>query len=311
MRSKSTFFKIAALIIAVLCVAELAVRFSGLVDFPVYAVDDQIGYIVQPNQSGRFLNKNAWAFNSRSMPTAREWPPQNGGPPNVMLIGNSVVMGGNPMDLKDTLAPQIAADLGSHYSVWPLGIGGWTTVNEITYLQRNPDVVSGTSFFIWEYMRGGLSGPSAWRGAYVFPTQRPLLASWFALRRYVLPHFLPLSTNELPPTGDLVPDRLADFRAALGTLSRASARAHPGVIFLYPEKKDLIRARAPSEWLPERQELQALCREFNLTLVDITQDSRWNDSLYRDGTHPTPHGNVVLARILADAALATLASNSP
>jgi hypothetical protein len=311
MRSKSTLFRFGALIIAVICLVEAAVRLSGLTDFPIYAVDDQIGYIVQPNQSGRFLNKNAWVFNNRSMPTDREWPPQSGGPPNIMVIGNSIVMGGNPLDQKERLVPQIAADMGPHYSVWPIGIGGWTTVNEMTYLKRNPDVVDSASFFIWEYMRGGLSGSSVWRGGYVFPTQRPLLASWFAARRYALPRFLPLSTDELPPTGALVADHLAAFHSALATFSRVSARRRPGMLFLYPEEKDLLQARHTGEWLPERKELEDLCREFNLTLVDITQDARWNESMYRDGVHPTPRGNVVLGKILADAALNTLASNSP
>ena len=83
---------------------------------------------------------------------------------NIMVIGNSIVMGGNPLDQKDKLIPQIEKNLGSKYAVWPVGIGGWTTVNEMAYLARNPDVVKSTNFFIWEYMPGGLSGLSEWRG---------------------------------------------------------------------------------------------------------------------------------------------------
>jgi hypothetical protein len=291
------------------CVVEVAVRLSGLTDFPVYAVDDQIGYIVRPNQSGRFLNKNAWFFNNKSMPTEQTWGVPSPGRPNVMVIGNSIVMGGNPLDQKDKLVPQVAADLGPQYSVWPIGIGGWTTVNEMVYLDRNPDVASATNFFVWEYMRGGLSGLSAWRGDYVFPTKRPISASWFALRRYVLPKIFSLNMNELPPTGAVAGDHLAEFSASLSMLSKASGRKAPGLIFLYPEKKDLLQARRPAEWLPERKQLEDLCAQFNLTLIDVAQDPRWTESLYRDGTHPTPHGNVVLGQIIADAARKTLAAN--
>jgi len=52
------------------CAAEIAVRLSGILDFPTYAVDSEIGYIVKPNQSGKFLNKNPWAFNDRSVRSA-------------------------------------------------------------------------------------------------------------------------------------------------------------------------------------------------------------------------------------------------
>jgi hypothetical protein len=172
MKLKSFMFKCGAWAIGLLCLAEVAARVSGIADFPVYALDPQVGYIVRPNQSGKFLDKNAWVFNNRSMPTERVWGVESGGKPNVMLIGNSVVMGGNPLDQKDKLGPLFTADMGSAYSVWPIGIGGWTTVNEMAYLDRNPDVVNATHYFVWEYMRGGLSQMSAWRGEYVFPTQR-------------------------------------------------------------------------------------------------------------------------------------------
>jgi hypothetical protein len=44
-----------------------------MVDFPLYDHNDSIGTIVRPNQSGRFLDKNAWAFNDLSMPIGEEW----------------------------------------------------------------------------------------------------------------------------------------------------------------------------------------------------------------------------------------------
>jgi hypothetical protein len=310
MKLKTFTFKFGAWALGLLCLAEIAARVSGITDFPVYARDPQIGYIVRPNQSGKFLDKNAWVFNNRSMPTERVWGVETGGKPNVMLIGNSVVMGGNPLDQKDKLGPLFAADMGSAYSVWPIGIGGWTTVNEMVYLDRNPDVVNATHFFVWEYMRGGLSETSAWRGEYVFPTQRPLSAGWFALRRYVLPLVFDMDTNELPPTGALESDHLADFRKSIAAMARASGLKRPGLLFLYPELKSLRQARNSVEWLPERKEIENLCREFNLDLVDVAQDPRWNESLYRDGTHPSPQGNVVLAHILADAAKGALASDT-
>ncbi len=307
MRLKPVLVKIGIPLLTLVCLVEVAVRLSGLTDFPAYAVDDGIGYIARPDQSGRFLDKNAWAFNGKSMPTADPWAPV--GRFNVMLIGNSIVMGGNPLDQKDKLAPQISKDMGPHYAIWPLAIGGWTNVNEMVYLQRNPDVAKATNFFIWEYMPGGLSGLSAWRGDYVFPRQRPLWASWYVFRKYVLPKFLPINTSELPPKGTLVRNHQADFDAWVAELSKTSGLEHPGVVFLYPEKKDLLDSRHAVEWLPERKILEDICAKYRLKLVDVAKDPAWNESLYRDGTHPTPQGNVVLARILANAALETLAAN--
>jgi hypothetical protein len=45
-------------VVVVFGVTELGIRTSGLTDVPAYTADSEIGYIVKPNQSGRFLNKN-------------------------------------------------------------------------------------------------------------------------------------------------------------------------------------------------------------------------------------------------------------
>jgi hypothetical protein len=296
-------------VVVVFGVTELGIRTSGLTDVPAYTADGEIGYIVKPNQSGRFLNKNAWAFNSKSMPTEKAWEPTK--PMNIVVIGNSIIMGGNPLDQKDKLIPQIEKDLGSRYSVWPVGIGGWTNVNEMAYLARNPDVVKSTNFFIWEYMPGGLSGLSEWRGDYVFPKERPVWATWYAFRRYMLPRIFSLNMSELPPPIRKVNDRyLANFDAQVAALAKSAGLKHPGMIFLYPEKKDLLMARHSTEWLPERKDLEAISRKYGLALVDVAQNSAWTDSLYRDGVHPSAWGNVVLAKIISDATRETLTSEA-
>ena len=146
--------RIQLLFLVLLAITEPAVRLSGAADFPVYHVDNEIGYIPQPNQSGNFLLTHSWVFNDRSMGTARPWNPKQR--PNILLIGNSIVMGGNHYDQKQKLGSLLQNNIGDAYTVWPIAAGGWTNVNETVYLKRNPDVAASPRFFVWEYMQGGL-----------------------------------------------------------------------------------------------------------------------------------------------------------
>src|SRR5579864_1123682 len=138
-----------ARIVKLLClfflVSEFAVRASGLTDFPLYNVDSEIGYLPAPNQQGSFLHKHSWAYNDRSMGVASAWNPA--GHTNILLIGNSIVSGGNPFDQKEKLGPLIQETIGDTYALWPISAGGWTNINEIVYLNRNPDVAKSAQFF--------------------------------------------------------------------------------------------------------------------------------------------------------------------
>jgi len=278
-------------------VTEIALRLAGVVDFPAYQVDGGIGYVIQPNQSGAFLRTHSWVFNDRSMGTAVAWEPARKS--NLLLIGNSIVMGGNPYAQPEKLGPLVQSQMGDRVAVWPIAVGGWTEVNETVYLERNPDVVSAASFFVWVVLRGGLGQLSQWHSDYVFPRERPLSATWYFLRRYVLPRLMSFNMSELPPLGALTTENLNKFEAMIAKLSKATRRAVPGVLVLYPGETDLTAARRGNEWIPERLELERIAAKYGVRILDLTKRHEWNSTLYRDGTHPTVEGNRLLADIVA------------
>jgi len=283
----------------VIGVIEVGVRSAGLVDFPTYAIDDEIGYLIKPDQAGIFLHKNGWVFNDKSMGTPTPWNPANH--VNVLLIGNSIIMGGNPYDQPEKVGPQIQRNLGESYAIWPIAVGGWTNVNETIYLERNADVVRASDYFVWEYMNGGFSGLSQWRGDYVFPRDRPVWASWYVFRRYILPHLISINLSELPPEGAVNPIYLKNFEAMVSALAGNSRQRTHGIIFLYPSKAEYRIAKQGGDWLQNREELEKIGQKYNIKLIDIARESDWNESLYRqDGVHPTVEGNSVLAHVLSN-----------
>jgi hypothetical protein len=285
-------------LLAVAVVSELALHEVGLLDFPLYDVDDGIGYVIRPNQSGAYLHSHSWVFNDRSMGTSASWAPRT--KPNVLLTGNSIVMGGNHYAQPEKIGPLIQGQLGERVAVWPIAVGGWTEVNETVYLERNPDVVAATGFFVWIIMSGGLSRLSPWSDDYIFPRGRPLSADWYLLRKYLLPHFMSLNLSELPPKGALRAENLVEFEAMIGKLSRATGRSVPGILVLYPGESELRAARRGNEWLLERPELERVASSYGIRILDLSRRQEWTSAQYRDGTHPTVEGNGLLARIVAD-----------
>jgi hypothetical protein len=298
--SKRGAIAVGVLTIALIGVFEIAVRALGLVSFPVYAVDNEIGYIPKPDQAGTFLDKNHWVFNDRSMGVSRPWDPK--GNTNILLVGNSIVMGGDPFDQSEKVGPLIQKRLGPDYALWPIAAGGWTNVNESVYLNRNPDVMQATNFFVWEFMVGGLTNATPWVNDFIWPRDHPLWAGLYAVRRYLLPRLFPPESTWPPPTGVIDPASLTKFTSTLARLCKDTHREAPGILLLYPTRSDLEVALQGREWLPERPVLEKLAQTYHLKLLDVAADPRWNPNIYRaDGIHPTAAGNVVLADIVSQA----------
>lgn len=295
---KKLISRLVLLALALLIIGEGLVRATGMVDFPLYGRDQSLGYWVLPNQQGAFMNKNRWTFNNLGMPVAQDFKP--GPAVDIPLIGNSIIMGGNGYDQSEKVTPQMQARLGSGYQIWPVAVGGWTNVNQTVYLQRHPAVVKHADYFVWEVMYGGLGEPATWRSDYVFPTQAPTSALWYAFRRYVLPKVVNLNMNELPPRSAVNGQHLDAMQQQIEQLASATRRKQPGILFLYPDRAQLIKARQGKAWLPERSAIEQLARANNLDVLDLAADPRWTPELYKEGTHPTVDGNRVISEILTE-----------
>ncbi len=276
--------------------SEVYLRYAGFASYPIYDVDAQIKYIPAANQHGSFLNHNAWFFNDRHMGNISNWSAEKH--PNILLIGNSIVLGGNPFNHQDKLGPLLEKDLGGRYTVWSAAAGGWSNINEMTYLDRNADVVRNADAVILEYMDGGFSAPSNWPGYYVFPDQKPWSLTLYTFRKYVIPRLVHMAASDfgsLPPTGTFDEAQLQRFK----TLVANVAKAHKVLIFMYPLAKDL---QNKSAWLDATAPILELCKATMAKCLDIAQEPAWNEKAYgSDGLHPTVNGNKILASVLANA----------
>ena len=284
-------------VLLLLALIELAIRALGVVDFPLYDLDASFGYAPRPTQSGTLLRRNRWVFNDHSMGVDAPWRP--GDRIDLLLVGNSIVMGGNPYDQRDKLAPLLQSALSeTTCTVWPVAAGGWSTLNEIGFLERHPDLIQGADYVVWELMPGQMSSVTPWGGETLQPTHAPRWATGYLALKAWRQQFraqapLPLVTS------DQLSANFERLNQTLSQVSRLGSSESRGVLFLYPDREQLVAARAGHEWVPERSRIERLAQAHSMRLLDVARDPSWTDRLYRDNVHPTPEGNAVLAKMLA------------
>ena len=86
--------KIALACLTVIAISsEIGLRLAGAGSYPLYDIDDKIKYIPSANQHGTYFNRYAWHFNDRHMASRSNWSAEKH--PNLVLVGNSIVLGGN------------------------------------------------------------------------------------------------------------------------------------------------------------------------------------------------------------------------
>ena len=272
-----------------LVAAEVGLRWVGLVDFPVYDTDDQIGYIPAPSQSGNFFNHNRWIVNSLSMGSG-PWVPH--GAHDVLLLGDSLVWGGNPLNQIDKLGPQLEARLSGRWLVWPASAGSWAVLNEVTYLDRHTDVVADAEKIVWVLNTGDFIERTQWSSELTHPRSKPLSALVYAVQKYALPH---LHLSEDVEAKVVQPVILPESAAALKN-KLATMDGRKVLIVLYPDRMEL--ATPTPHYLAFRTALKqamAGCCQF----LELREEAEWKQPLYRDDIHPSAAGNRVLAEVLA------------
>lgn len=275
-------------VIALTFVTEAGVRLAGLVDQPLFDANSTIGYIPSADQKGIFLNRNDWVINDKHMGADTFFPGDEG---NVLLVGDSIVWGGNPYTREERLGTQLQSLMGS-VKVWPIAAGSWGLQNEMTYLKLFPEVVDRIDTIVFVINSGDLDGPSSWGCTLTHPREKPMSAAWFIARKYVFHS----------PCEGIPPDMAVKKIPPLPTLQEF-LKTHPNkrVIFvLYPDIKQTADPRLRNSQLETmKPQLAAVGVQ---EIVSVGEDPRWIAAapFYKDAIHPTPLGMSILAKIIAE-----------
>ncbi len=290
--------------------AELYARFYlGLGDPPLVMADDKIEYLFQPNQSGyRFGNRyqyNAYSMRSDDFPKTKSDPKEL----RVMVLGDSVVNGGNLTDQKD-VATQVMQGLlreklGRPVVVGHVSAGSWGPANMAAYVEKyglmdaDMVVLVLSSHDLYDVPTfEPLVGVNA-----SFPNRKPWLALEEAIFRYLpgrLPGWLVSKKNEGDPINEsqTPANRQISIEAIEKLASIAAAADVPVMVALH-----LSRTEQAQGLDPAGVELREVLRERHLPMMELskafTQAMAQGQVLYRDDIHPSAAGNRVIGQALA------------
>ena len=280
------------LVIALIGISEVFLRFKGAIDVPLYEAEENGHYSLIPNQQGKFLNKNEWFVNSSGFNNDREIDSKK---PYIMLVGDSVVYGGNPVDYKDRIGYRLEKELSQNVYVGALG--GWSLYNEMQFINKNIDTAKKAKMLVIQYDNGDLYRLAKInKDRVTHPTERPLLAIDFYIRKYILPKLMDKSIDpELPP----IPKNSPSDGKWENELLAISEKVPGKILFvLYPSQDSFSDKKL---WAKQTLEIKNFINKNpnNFDYIDIANIPSWNLQMYRDGIHPNVQGNSLIAKEIA------------
>jgi hypothetical protein len=283
--------------VAALLLIELVIRGGGFIEFPLYQIDTEMGYILQPNQSGAFLKKNRWQVNERSM-MARNYQPNH--KTDVLLIGDSLVIGGNPLDQAERLGNQLELEAKGTVSVWPVGAASWSALNVKAFLELNSDVVEDAEVLIWVMNSGDFYGKSKWQDDIQQPLNQPWWALPYLFKKYLwvnrLVYYTPFVKKNVPAERWSWADQKKIWEEATAFIKALGVEKKIGIVW-YPDQFEL--GSEITGYSSMRANAARIETECGAKVICLREEELWGLNCYRDSIHPNAEGNRVLAAILA------------
>lgn len=309
----SAKYWIPSTVIAVFVGMEVVLRIAiGLGNPVLVQADSFTGYLFKPNQKlirvGKTIKYNQ--YSQRSEPITLQKPPTK---LRILMLGDSVLNGGNPTDQSQTISELFKAKLfasGYPAEILNASAGSWGIGNALGYLQKfgtfNSDAV------ILQIGTHDLTQPtstSAIVGKHpAFSTHPPLLATQDAWNRYIWPHVAG-KLGYILPNGDfasspisLTPDQ--QFKQNMQHLKEiitlVRGKKIPVFVLFTPNSNDLLpKFNVPNY---KSQFFQFL---YFLRVPAIDAHTAWStlspatvESYYRDYVHLSVQGNQAIAQNL-------------
>lgn len=264
--------------------SEVAARALHVGDFPVYDRLDGVSYILKPKQSGSFLSRYDYAVNSDRMGVAEEFPADGTG---ILLVGDSIVLGGNQIDQADRLGPLLADETGCN--VWPLSAASWALTNQLNWLLANPRLLK-VGMIVIVSNDSDFAGQSRWVNEYDQPTKRPVSSALYAVSKYF----------QLGATSSVTGTEPADIGSWLPQLAELRERFAGRIVFVgYPDTADVRRKHFDRFDIAKLPALLNAKSGGEVEYVELLANDGWTVEQYRDDIHPSSAGNHRLASLLA------------
>lgn len=183
----SRYMGLAALLI--LLVLELVLRFAvGLGSPLLYVEDPLVGYQVKPNQHLRRFGRDIW-INRYGMRSPNIPPRPRPGSYRLLVLGDSVTFGTNPLSQSDIFASRLHGRRigdGCTLEVMNASASGWSIANELAYVRKHERLAPDAIVLVLN--DHDLSQPFATLPDTIdYPQKKPVLAIEEAIRRYAIP----------------------------------------------------------------------------------------------------------------------------
>ncbi|MUL37286.1 SGNH/GDSL hydrolase family protein [Gloeocapsopsis dulcis] len=308
----STTYWIPSIAIIALTATEIALRLAFGLGNPVLSqADADTGYRFQPNQKlsrfGKTIEYNQ--YSQRSEPITLEKPQ---GTLRILMIGDSVLNGGNPTDQSQILSELFKAKLSTSQDstqVLNASAGSWGIGNQLGYLRKfgtfQADAVIlqiGTHDLIQPKSTSERVGRDP-----NYPNQAPLLAIQELVSRYALPKTTRLlklnsSSTEIPEVASnqqklQFEQNMESFK---NIVNRLRTENIPVFVLYTPNRADLLpNFNSP----PYKSEFFQLLKSLEIPVIDT--HTNWSNlppatvvTYFRDQVHLSVAGNQAAAELL-------------
>lgn len=296
------------LLVGAVMLAEGGARFVlGLGDPPLLMAHPTIEYLAQPNQDcNRFGNRVA--YNQFSMRSDDPWDPRtNPDQLRVLVVGDSIVNGGNPTDQSELATTLLQARLRAEGRpdaiVGNVSAGSWGVPNELAYLKEYG--LMGADVVVLVLNRGDVDDVPTFAPLHptMQPTTTPASAVVEGWQRYVWP--------KLFGRGGAKPPASAPPQQAADTTPKAEPALKELVALVRDAGARLVvvqhtaRAELEGDPHPGTLRLSATVRALGVPQIGdrdaLLEAAAAGKVVYRDHIHPNAEGQRALANVLADA----------
>ena len=289
-------------------IVEIGLRlFLGLGNPPLYVGDEEIGYLLAPNQEIR-RRGNKIKINQYSMRSDQIGEKKPQGSIRIMLLGDSIVNGGWWTDQKDILSESIETELAKNFKsdriqVFNASANSWNPRNELAYVKRfglfEADVlvlVINTDDLFGTAPTSVIVGKD-----FNYRNSKPPLALVELYERYFVKQKPIPELEAIKKEGG---DRVGFNLEAIESLEAIALKNDTRFILAFTPLLRELESGSRDYEQKARNRLQGLVEQHDITYINflpIFADFPQPEFLYRDRIHLSPQGETIVSKTLVEA----------